>query len=121
MERGESRKRIKDGGIFLSGVRDRLSKDSGLNPDYCFTFSGGEILHQARALAVTPTLLLSAAGRRWWRRTGGDQSGLPELLKIQGEWQVRKVLALIVNRSQVGSGPSTYWAMKHFERRRHSL
>lgn len=31
---------------------------------------------------------------------------LAELLKIQRDWQVRKVLALIVNRSQVGSGPS---------------
>ena len=56
-------------------------------------------------LAVTPTPLLSAAGRRW-RRTGRDHSSLPELLKIQAEWQVRKVRALIVNRSQVGPRPS---------------
>lgn len=82
---GESRK--DKGQQDFSGVWDRLSDNTGLKPDYCFTFSRGEILHWGWVLTVTPKPLLSTARQQC--RTGRDYSGFPELLKIQGEWQVK--------------------------------
>lgn len=78
---------MQKGSKSFPGYRRDFSDSSGLHPDYCFILFRGEIVHWAHILTVTSKALLSAEGQQ-----AETALASPELLKIQGEQQVKQNL-----------------------------